>query len=538
VCPVVTLGHQRSLCVAALVAARLVQPRCTIVATGVDTLELHTKSPVGPYIGAQLEAAFDAAQRRREPEPVEVGGVQFTVRPRLVRGAWLLENAGRDVVLRVVPDADAGEACAWVELHAAALWALGWREAGNLGERLLAAVAGVTPAEVDAQVTRVDVCADFQGWAPGPEDGPRFISRAKKRWKYREGHVEPAWDSDAWAAAERRRVTRLAKQLEAARSPEDVRRLLEVLHQPPTERVTVAEYEAGRLAFTGFAFGMGHHLGARLYNKSREIRVSRKAWFHEVWGAAEGYRRPPPDGTTGAGMRAWFDVWRLEFQLRREALRELLIDDAGGWVDLSAWRTCAQHLGDVWRFLALKWLRHGWRSADSREVLSEPWKVLRRARFTDAAPVQLERVIPECGVEPVLAALAGYATTAVAQALELPQDLEPAGEVPALDASGQATQVLLAAFARLEARAEAPAELVQAKREKLRERKAFLSRRRPTTAERLKARAETRQRYGRHDGGPLVLWEKQDDAAEARAKVRAAEAENERLREAAASCPF
>lgn len=528
--PAAERQRQNATCIGALVAAQLYQPRPVVVAVGVDTLELHTKQPVAPALGALLEGLHDAAKHHQRPEPVELGGTLLELQPRTIKGAWHLRNAAGDVVLRVVPDAEPGEACAWVELHAAALWAMGWREAGELGERLLAAVAGVPVADVDAQVTRVDVCADFQGWTPTPEDRDRFVSRAKKRGQYREGHLEPEWDDDAWCAKERRRVVALAKALERAKSPEDTRRLLEALHQPPVERVTAAEYEAGRLAFTGYAFGMGHHLGARLYNKSREIRRSRKTWFHEVWAKAEGYRRPPQDGASGPGQREFFDVWRLEFQLRREALRELVRDEAGGWYDLTAWRDCAKHLDGVWQYLTRYWLRHGWRDKESRCILSRPWKVLRAARLSDAAEVpELARIIPECGTDSVLSALAGYATTAAAHEWSArvtadPECLGPVrDDVPTMDFASQATQVLLAAFDRMEAtRGERPEDVCEQKRSALERRKAFLAKRRPSRADHQRARAQTAQRYGRIDGGPLVRWEEADDEAEARRKVRSA----------------
>jgi len=47
----------------------------------------------------------------------------------------------------------------------------------------------------------------------------------------------------------------------------------------------------------------------RVYNKSRELKVSGKAWLKQLWAQHPGY---DPE----------LDVWRFEVQLRREALRE------------------------------------------------------------------------------------------------------------------------------------------------------------------------------------------------------------------------
>lgn len=61
---------------------------------------------------------------------------------------------------------------------------------------------------------------------------------------------------------------------------------------------------------TGWAIGLGGGIGARLYNKSIEIRqVSAKEFFYDLW-AATGWDRES-------------DVWRLEFEVWREVLGEL-----------------------------------------------------------------------------------------------------------------------------------------------------------------------------------------------------------------------
>ncbi len=91
-------------------------------------------------------------------------------------------------------------------------------------------------------------------------------------------------------------------------------------------------FSTGR--FTGHAFGLGGDLSARLYDKTVEIRKSRKDFLIPLWQAC-GW-----DGQT--------TVWRLEFQFRRPVLRELGVESA----DTLAYNTSA-----LWRYATQEWLR-------------------------------------------------------------------------------------------------------------------------------------------------------------------------------------
>lgn len=533
-CPAVERMAACRGCVGALAAHRLLAPQLVVVGAGVDTLELHTKLPVGPWHGGQLEALFEVARQAREAQPYEVAGLELQLQPRTVKGGWLLKNPAGDLVVRVRPEPQEDEAAIVVELHSAALWSMGWRKAGEQARRVCEELAGSD--DVDLQVTRIDLCVDFQGWQPGPEDRELFVSRAKKRGRFREGHVEPQWDDAEWLEGESGRIARAAAQLERATSHEQRRAVLELFHKAPQERATEAEFEAGRLAFTGFAFGMGHHLSARLYNKSREIRRSRKTWFETIWERAPGYRHPP-GGTVNGSIRSHFDVWRLEFQLRRDAVREFTFKTGEGssWLDLASWDDCAANLDRAWHYLTRHWLRHGWRSADDRAVLSAPWRALHFARIGSGEAVEgLERVIARCGVDPSMGAAFGYVSTVAALQLEARAEAEAPGELaPAPDYAATMVQVLMAAQQRAEERAQQSLEkLIDEKRTRIRERKAFLAQRDRTRTERRQRRAASAQRYGRHEG-LLVKRDEEDDRNEERSAVWRAERarmEAERIR--------
>lgn len=102
-------------------------------------------------------------------------------------------------------------------------------------------------------------------------------------------------------------------------------------------KVTRAKYSAlhkSGINLTGISIGKGK-ISARLYDKPLEIRQqSKKYWMFEIWGM-----EAPPEG---------FMIIRAEFQLRREALKELGIDTV---TDLF------EGLRGVWSYCTNKWLR-------------------------------------------------------------------------------------------------------------------------------------------------------------------------------------
>lgn len=86
--------------------------------------------------------------------------------------------------------------------------------------------------------------------------------------------------------------------------------------------------------FTGWSIGMGGPLGARLYDKTREIEFSGKQWFKELW-------RP-------AGWQDGQEVWRLEFEFKRDFLKER---------NLSSLASVLDNLNGLWSYATTEWLR-------------------------------------------------------------------------------------------------------------------------------------------------------------------------------------
>jgi len=116
--------------------------------------------------------------------------------------------------------------------------------------------------------------------------------------------------------------------------------------------------EADRV--TGISFGAGNELSARLYDKTLEITKSGKEYMNALW-ALEGRQEDE-------------DVWRMEFQTRRDALPEALKGAA---------YEALPHLGAWWRYLCGEWLRLVVPSDSddtrTRWITNPVWKVIGEA---------------------------------------------------------------------------------------------------------------------------------------------------------------
>jgi len=94
-----------------------------------------------------------------------------------------------------------------------------------------------------------------------------------------------------------------------------------------------SDYWDGNI-FTGFSFGLGGDISARLYNKTAEIRKSKKDYLKAFW-AERGWDEKQ-------------DVWRLEFQFKRKTLSEHQVNTVEDLLD---------RLGTLWVYATTKWLK-------------------------------------------------------------------------------------------------------------------------------------------------------------------------------------
>lgn len=86
--------------------------------------------------------------------------------------------------------------------------------------------------------------------------------------------------------------------------------------------------------FTGWTVGMGGVIAARLYDKTREIKHSGKTWAESLW--------------LPAGWEPGQEVWRLEFELKRDYLKER---------QLSSLESVLVNLNGLWSYATTEWLR-------------------------------------------------------------------------------------------------------------------------------------------------------------------------------------
>jgi hypothetical protein len=135
--------------------------------------------------------------------------------------------------------------------------------------------------------------------------------------------------------------------------------------------------------FSGFSFSAGSPTSARLYNKSLEIQSK---------------KNPRPDLELLWRQNGWDgiqDVWRLEFQLRRETLAAF---------ELTSYRRAVAALPSLWAYATQQWLRHTCPSSSdstqSRWPTSPFWEAIQNADWYQGDCRQLSRVYLDSGRTP------------------------------------------------------------------------------------------------------------------------------------------
>jgi hypothetical protein len=99
-------------------------------------------------------------------------------------------------------------------------------------------------------------------------------------------------------------------------------------------RATEIHSYAKDQVFTGWTVGLGGVISARLYNKVEEILYTGKPWVMNLW--------------QEAGWIIGEPVWRLEFELKRDFLKEKKLSGLHGVLE---------HLNGLWSYATTEWLR-------------------------------------------------------------------------------------------------------------------------------------------------------------------------------------
>ncbi|MBN4075434.1 MAG: hypothetical protein COA71_11880 [SAR86 cluster bacterium] len=118
--------------------------------------------------------------------------------------------------------------------------------------------------------------------------------------------------------------------------------------------------------FSGFSIGLGGKLSARLYDKTLEMQSKPRPYLAMVWGAS---------GWDGEQV-----IWRLEFQFRRNVLKELNTPTCDLLED---------HLAGLWNYATCHWLRlaisNDTDTNPTRWPTAHVWEILRTAPWSGNA---------------------------------------------------------------------------------------------------------------------------------------------------------
>ena len=191
------------------------------LASGVDALYMSGRGDVSPRLIVDLVAARATAEERGESVELDLGDCRVSVRPKAFgRHRFWLQHPHAEIGVSDKQDLPPLR----IQPKAAYLHAVGPSAALDYFAQLL----GGFTRDLRLTASRLDVFADFQGWAIAPDDRLNFVTRATQRDTHEESGV-----------------------------------------------------------LTGFVFGRrkGKTLLARLYDKSLESRKKGTDWWPSVWGA-------------------------------------------------------------------------------------------------------------------------------------------------------------------------------------------------------------------------------------------------------------
>jgi len=214
------------------------------------------------------------------------------------------------------------------------------------------------------QVSELHLCCDVAGWDLSLADAGAFISRARTRRSY----LLRADEYDA-----------------------------EAVHVEGEQDYIAPSFHAttdGRLC-VAYDFSKTAPHSCIVYDKTRELRRSRKDWMRAIWEQA-GW-----DGTSR--------VIRVEFRYERECLRELGVEEAYAALD---------QLAGLWAYSTCEWLRHTLPDPAQRNKGRWPdsplWLAIQQAEFFDQGEPAVRERKTAGDLRLICQMLAGCSTKAAA----------------------------------------------------------------------------------------------------------------------------
>jgi hypothetical protein len=323
-----------------------------VLQQGIDTLVLNIYGTLKEdwletLAMAKEDAQASPGERALSPLPPFDGTtplMRSTGRPYY---EWVATSPDVDVKIRK-PSTASYRPVAVVRVSSEALWRLGrgGKAAARLAEIWLQPIFKEDGYRV--QVSRADLATDYQGYVPRRTDLENVVKRA--------AHTE---------------------------------------NTPDDDDAPVSRWDRGN-RLTGFSAGRSTNIRASGYDKTGEIRVTGKQWFHDLWARCAGYQ--PGEA-----------VWRMEYQCGRAFLKKHCIETVD---DLLG------QLSALWRY-GMAW--YSFRqpgAADtnrSRWALAPWWRALSGWRNLDAGELpRIAVVAPRLGR--LLNGLRGYMTSVMAVA--------------------------------------------------------------------------------------------------------------------------
>lgn len=125
--------------------------------------------------------------------------------------------------------------------------------------------------------------------------------------------------------------------------------------------------------FTGWSIGLGGVVSARLYDKTVEMKKSKKDYLRKIW--------------EKGGWDTLQSVWRIEFQLEREFLKQM---------SLKTYPDLVSKVNDIWQYCTCYWLRLAIDDGTQNRTRwkTEPlWEMIQQISFLDGAYTGVTREV-------------------------------------------------------------------------------------------------------------------------------------------------
>ncbi|MBA2394225.1 MAG: hypothetical protein H0V70_15965 [Ktedonobacteraceae bacterium] len=328
---------------------------------GVDTFLVNFKlaaddgkpngDPLPELLAETLNTWQALARKEQKPMPIEkeYRGKTLSIRPH-GSGVWSWLLFNEDVALSLSYGSMNGGVFCQARFASHLLWSIGPDRAYRTLREML--VSWLDNHPIYAQASEIHICTDLQGWYDGPLDWETaFVSRVVNMRARPEEPTE--------------------KEQEGGLSPKEAHKLDEACPVLPV--VTTAHRRIATLDFGSH----GSDIMGQIYNKSQEIKQSKKLWFEPIWQA---------NGWDGSST-----IWREEFRIRRKFLAAFDLNEAS---------EVLASIPLLWRYATEEWLRHVDLSIPdtnkSRLPASPIWQAVQRAGLSpDLAPVPLDLVRDE-----------------------------------------------------------------------------------------------------------------------------------------------